>query len=104
MQTKQQPTPKLKRELYTKFMNGQKAEIAKRVTGHGIASTIRHFAKKYPYLEESSVRMWKNAYIMEMKRKCSIGSSDLNIKTLPKRKRGRPYLLGEELEMQVRAY
>lgn len=33
-----------------------------------------------------------------------MGSSDLDIKALPEKKRGRPYLLGEELEMQVRVY
>ena len=52
MQNEQQPTPKLKpkRELYTRFMDGQKVEIAKRAAEHRIASTIRHFAMKYPHL------------------------------------------------------
>ncbi len=30
--------------------------------------------------------------------------NDLSVKELPEKKRGRPYLLGEKLEMQVRAY
>ena len=52
MQKEQQPTPKLKpeRELYTKFIDGQKVEIAKQAAEHRIASTIRHFTMKYPHL------------------------------------------------------
>ena len=61
-QNEQQSIPKPKRELYAKFTDGQKVEIAKRVAEHGIASTICHFAKKYPDLKESSVHTCKNAF------------------------------------------
>ena len=58
MQNEQQPAPKPKRESYAKFADGQEAEMSKRAAEHGIASTIRHFTKKYPDLRESSVRTW----------------------------------------------
>ena len=52
MQKEQQPTPKLKpeKELYAKLTDGRKVEIAKRAAEHRKASTIRHFAMKYPHL------------------------------------------------------
>ena len=43
---------KPERELYAKFMDGQKVEIAKRAVEHRIASTIRHFTMKYPHLNK----------------------------------------------------
>ena len=101
---KQQPAQKSRKESYAKFMTEQKAEIAKQAAENGIAATIRHFVKKYPDLKESSVRTWKSVYTVEIKRKRSVGVGDLDIKALPEKKRGSPYLLGEQLEMQVRAY
>ena len=77
MQSKQQNTSKSKRELYAKFTDVQKAEIAKRAVEHGIASTIHYFAMQHPGLKESRARTQKNAYCTEIKRKRSIGSSDL---------------------------
>ena len=56
----------------------------------GTAATIRHFAKKYPELKESSVRTRKSAYTAKIQRKCSVGVGDLDIKALPKKRRGRP--------------
>lgn len=38
---------------------------------------------------------------MKQRRKCD---EDLEVKEIPEKKNGRPYLLGKELEMQVRAY
>ena len=100
----QQPAQKSRRESYTKFKTEQKAEIAKQAAENGIAATISHFAKKYPDLKDSNVRTWKSAYTAEIKRKHSVGVGDLDIKALPEKMRGHPYLLGEQLELQVRAY
>ena len=50
-----QHTSKPKRESYTKCTDEQKAEIAKREAEHAIASTIRHFAEKYPRKQPSHV-------------------------------------------------
>lgn len=77
-----------------------KAEIGKRASECGTTSTIRYFAKKYPDLKESSVRTWKNAYINEVKQRRKCGE-DFEVKEIPEKKKGCPYLLGEELEMQL---
>ena len=72
-----------------------------------MASTVRYYAGKFPEeLKESSVRTWKKLYIAELEKKKRNGKSgdDLTVKELVDKKRGRPYLLGEKLEMQTRAY
>ena len=72
---------------------------------HGVASTVRYYVVKFPdLLKESSVHMWRNTYITELEKKKRESKDDLTINKLPEKKRGRPYLLGEKLEMQVRAY
>ena len=92
-----------KRGPYRRLSAEERLEIGKRALECGTANTIRYYAKKYPDLKESSVRTWKNSYLEELKRRKK-SNGDLDIKALPEKKRGRPYLIGEELEMQVRAY
>ena len=65
-----------------------------------MAATMRFYAKKF-VLKESSVRTWRNTYTRELHSK----KDDITaLKCLPEKKRDRPYLLGEELDKQVRAY
>ena len=59
----------------------------------GLASTVRHYEKNYPGLKVDSICTRKNAYCTEIKRQCSVGSNDLDIKSLPEKKRGYSYLL-----------
>ena len=44
---------------------------------HGIASSIRHFEKKYPHLpmKETTVRRLKNLYQLELQSKLKSGST-----------------------------
>ena len=93
----------IKRGEYTKLTSKEKAEIGKRASEHGIASTIRHLAKKYPNLKESSVRTWKNIYLAELRRRRTCQES-LTITELPEKKKGRPLLLGDQLEFEVIRY
>jgi len=57
-------------------------------------------------LKEASVRGWKNAYckelLMQSSRKC--GPDPVEIKELPQKHQGRPLLLGEELEEEVKSF
>ena len=56
-------------------------------------------------MRESTVRDWRNAYSLELKKKRKAGIiGAINIDVLPGKKRGRPLLLGEELDRQVQAY
>ncbi len=41
---------------------------------------------------------------MKVRKRCRSGNEDLVVTSLPKKKMGRPLLLGEELEIQVKAY
>ena len=92
------------RGAYSKFTSEQKAVIGKRAAEHGVAATIHFYANKFPNLKESSVHTWKSAYTLEIKKRRREGHNDLSVKTLHEKKRGRPLLLGDELDMQVRAY
>ncbi len=94
-----------KRGTYMLISAQKKAEIGRKAAEYGVTATVRFYASKLPDpLKESSVRDWKNAFLKEKKRLRSEGKEDTEIDELPLKKRGRPYLLGEETEMQVRAY
>ena len=92
------------RGTYTKFTTEQKAEIGKRAAEHGVAATVRYYKKRFPGIKENSVRTWKNVYTSEIGKRRREGSKDFTVQKLLEKKRGRPFLLGEELEMQVRTY
>ena len=89
---------------YAKFTAEQRAAIGKRAAEHGVAATVRYYRKQYANFKESSVRTWKKTYTLEMEKRRRQGHEDVSVKKLPEKKRGRPFILGEELEMQVRAY
>ncbi len=95
-----------KRGPYILVKTEEKIQIARRAAENGIANTIRHYAKMFPNLDlkESSVRTWRNSYRLEIKKRVRCGEDNLTVSELPTKKRGRPLLLGEELEEQVRAY
>ena len=54
-------------------------------------------------MRESTVRTWMNQYRSQLKFKKQSGS-EVSVKSLDNKKRGRPFLLGEELDRQVQAY
>ena len=82
----------------------QKAKVAKYAAENGTTKAIRHFAKDMPELKESTVRGWRTAYLRELAIKVKAGEGDLSVKKLPAVEKGRPLLLGQELDRQVRAY
>ena len=93
------------RGTYLKLTEEQKAEITKYAVENGNCSAVRHFNKKFDMLiKESSVRTWVEKYKFECEKKRKAGEMDLSVKSLPSAKRGRPLLLGEELDKQVQGY
>ena len=93
------------RGAYLKMSGEMKAQIGKRAAEHGVLATIRYYATRLPcHLKESTVRTWKNAYLAQLRRLRSEGKDNTTVQELPTKKRGRPLILGEEVEMQVRAY
>ena len=73
---------------------------------HGNLAAVRHFPKKMGVeVKESSVRTWKTKYRQELERKKRSGEkSDLRVQKLPVKKRGKPLLLGEKLDDEVKCY
>jgi len=57
-----------------------------------------------PKLKESTVRGWRAAYLRELAIKVKAGEGDLSVKKLTAVEKGRPLLLGQELDHHIRAY
>ena len=89
---------------YERFTAEEKVQIGKRAAEHGVTATVRYCSRKYHghMVKDSSVQMWRNKYLEELKRKKS--GKEMVVKELPNRENGRPLLLGEELDQQVQAY
>ena len=100
-----QPSAGAVRGAYLKMSAEKKAEIGKRAAEHGVLATVHYYASKLPDpLKESSVRTWKNAYTAQLLRLRKEGKDSPMVKELPTKRRGHPFLLGDEVEIQVRAY
>ena len=54
-----------------------------------------------PNLKESTVRGWKTVYLRELASKLKAGDKDTAVERLPVKPKGRPLLLGPELDRQV---
>ena len=93
-----------KRGEYTKFSAAVKIELAKYAAQHEVAATLRHYAPKYPGLKESTVRTWRDSYTAELNTRVKRKDDKIEVDELPAKKRGRPFLLGEDLDRQVRTY
>ena len=98
IETGERGADRRKRGCYDKFSPELKLQIRRRAAENRVAATMRFYmyAKKF-VLKESSIR---KAYTREIPSK----KGDITrLKCLPEKKRGRPYLLGEEVDQQVRA-
>ena len=107
---------------YTYLTGAQRHKVGKRAAEHGTTNTIRYFTKKYPdlpELKETTVRRLKNLYKSNLlqpvqQKEPETDNSDeeedakvviLNeVEELPRKKTGRPLLIGEELDAQVQQY
>ena len=95
---------------YTVLTPAQKYEIGKKAAEMGTMSAMRYYDKNYldlaKKLKETSVQRFKDMYNDEVKN--SIHSSTCEspslVKELVPKKRGRPLLIGEELDGQVKEY
>ena len=94
-----------KRGQYAKYTPEQKSMIGKRAAEHGVVAAVRYYIRDFPNLKENTVRDWRNAYRLELRKRVRDESEgDNNITELPQKKKGRPLLLGEKLDKQVQAY
>ena len=98
-----------KRASYVKPTGVQQVQISKYALSHRNKEAIRRFSKQYCVeICKSSVRIWRAKYVAELNRKRAIGnfeaSGEIVVQSLPSKKRGRPLLLGCELDDQVKTY
>ena len=92
-----------------KLTGVQQAQIARYALSHGNQAAICRYNEEYSTeIRESSVSTWKSKYVTELDCKQKAGdfeaSGALVVDTLPLKKRGRPLLLGNELDDQVKCY
>ena len=89
------------RKQYIQLTPVQRFQIGKKAAEIGIAAALRFFKKNHPdlALTEPTVRRAKNRYVEELKKRPRNSSFELSeLQELPTRKRGRPLLIGEELD------
>ena len=94
--------PRGKRGTYLALTPAQKYAVGKRAAESGVTTTIRYYAKAFPNipLKETLVQRMKNDYLSHLK----TSESSKDVQELPGKKRGRPLLLGDQLDKQVRDY
>jgi hypothetical protein len=90
-----------KRGLYSNFDSGLKATIRRYAAENRNAKAIRCFGKQGIEIKESTVRRFKEAYLLKLKQTKGDKSK---VKQLEAKARGRPLMLGEEIDSEVRKY
>ena len=86
------------------FTLEQRTQIGKYACENGVVAASRHFSKQLESsLNESTVRGIKAGYLKELARKRR-AEEDPTIEVLPTAKRGRPLLLGSDIDKMVQKY
>ena len=90
---------------YIKLSDEERATIGEYAAKHGPAAAIRHLGS-FPNLKEASVRGWRDAYRREVFNQSNDRKRDrpVEVTELPQKRRGRPLLIGEELEEEVKLF
>ena len=95
-----------RRQEYQKVSIEMKNKIAKYAVENGVKSAVEKFKNQVPNAPpnwKNTVKDWKDAYLRELKRKRAAGG-DISDMVLQPPKRGRPLLLGVELDKKVQEY
>jgi len=98
-----------KRGPYVMLTGVQQAEVARYAFSHGNKAAIRRYGEEYSTeIKDSSVSTWKSKYAEELDHKREAGefeeNGDVVVYSIPQKKRGRPLLLGNELDDRVKKY
>lgn len=89
-----------KRGPYKRYTDADRLAIGKYSSENGASAAVRKFSKKHPRLNESTVRSMRQKYEEELKK---VGFQESASSITPK-KRGRPLLLGNDIDMMVQDY
>ena len=93
---------------YNVLTPAQKCKIVKKAAEIGTTSAMRYYSKHYQELslKETSVRRFKTNYQADLKERLTMLKEDSEgtVRELVPKKRGRPLLIGEELDGQVRLW
>ena len=84
---------------YLKFTDEARFEIGKYAALHGPMSAVKKFKHAYPKLKESTVRTFRDKYVLSLKSSNSVVST----KKITSLKRGRPLMLGQ-LDEKVKKF
>ena len=108
-QSTQNGSTKRSRGTYLKFTPTQQAQAAKYAVENGNQAAIRRYSKEFcTEIKESTLSTWKSKYLNEIKERHKARaydkSGEIVVSSLPSKKRGRPLLLGDELDKQVQSY
>ena len=99
------PSDSRKQRPYQNYTVEERARTGKRAAEFGIMHTARNFSKQFPDrpLKESTVRTWMTNNRKELANRDKAEGS-LTFEKLEMKKRGNPYLLGEEMDRQLQEY
>ena len=102
----QQSLSSAERGSNLKWTPAQRYQIGNRAAEHGTTASIGYFKTKFPdlELEETAIRRLKYLYLSELQKMPWESRCDFIVQELIPKKRGRPLILGEELDKQVREY
>ena len=107
--TEAQNSKKRGREKYSRFTPTQAAQVAKYAVEHGNQAAIRRYSKEFcTEIKDSTLSTWKSKYCSAIKECQKEGkyaeSGEIVVSSLPSKKRGRPLLMGDDLDRQVQSY
>ena len=90
--------------IYTRYSSSQRAKIGKYACIHGVPAAARVYSRKLQkHISETTVRSIRDAFREESTKQRYLGV-DEDIEIMPKKKRGRKGLLGEQLDQKLQQY
>ena len=90
-----------KRRSYYHYSDEDRAKIAKFACEHGLTATSKRFTKELDHtVAVTTVQTFRDTYLRQVK----AGVDPAKIVTKPCRRRGRPFLLPDDLDLHVRKH
>ena len=95
----------LKRGPYQKYTPQLRTAIGRHAAENGVCAAAKKYSRQLDKkINESTVREFKEAYMKKRSRKRMAEDDDVEVKALPVQKRGRPLLVGGDLDSLIQQY